>query len=139
MSKVHGKNLSVYVDDVKVGDARDCTLNVNMNLVDASSKDDDNWSAKLAGMRDWSVDVSYLHDETKSFSGTEAIDLILNATQVVVEFSVGENATTGDAYWYGNAYLQTGSLTAPLDDVVNGSLTFVGDGELSKATISVSS
>ena len=132
MAKIHGKNLAVYVDGDKVGDSRDCTLNVNQNLVDASSKDDANWSAKLAGMRDWSVDTSYLHDESNTVSADELIDLILNASQVVIEFSLASASST---FWYGNAYASTASLTAPLDDAVNGSITFVGDGALTKSTV----
>lgn len=135
MGKVHGKNLSVYVADTKVGDARDCTLNVNQNLIDTFSQGSSNWMSKLPSMRDWSIDVSYLHDESNQFSATEATDLILNATKILVEFTTAENGTNGDTYWWGYAYLQTSSLTAPLDDVVNGSLTFVGDGKLYKSEV----
>lgn len=138
MGKIHGKNLTVWVDGVKVGDARDCTLNVNQNLVETGSKDDANWSTKLAGIRDWSIDVSYLHDDDNTLDGVDIMDLILNATQVEVEFSTG-NSSLMASYWYGNAYASTSSLTAPLDDALNGSVTFVGDGALNKGTLSVSS
>jgi len=137
MAKIHGKNFAVYVDGDLVGDSRDCTINVNQNMVDTSSKEDANWSTKLPGMRDWSIDVAFLHDPSNTVSGEELFDLILNASQCVVEFSTG-NATTDSTFYYGNAYASTASMTAPLDDAVNGSINFVGDGELNKGTVTTS-
>jgi predicted secreted protein len=138
MSKIHGKNLTVYVDGDKVGDARDCTLNVNQSLVDTQSKDDANWMTKLADMRDWSIDVAFLHDDDNTVDGVTLVDLILNATQVVVEFSTADSSEMG-SYWYGNAYATSSSISAPMSDAVNGSITFVGDGALNKGTLTVSS
>ena len=133
MAKVVGKDFAVYADGVKVGDNRECTLNVSQTLLDATSKDDANWMARLPSMREWSIDVTTLYDETNSFDVVDAIDLILNATLVQVEFSIGTNGTT---YWYGNAYLATGSVSAPMADLATGGLTFQNDGALNKGSIS---
>lgn len=138
MSKIHGKNLTVYVDGDKVGDARDCTLNVNQAMVAAVSKDDANWTVNLAGMRDWSIDVAYLHDESNTVSAVDLVDFILNATQVVVEFTTADSSEAA-TYWYGNAYASSSSVSAPMEDAVNGSITFIGDGALNKGTLTVSS
>ena len=135
MSKVHGKNFAVYVDGVIVGDCLDCTLNINQSLPDVTSKDDANWKKVIPGMRDWSVDTAYLFDENNALDGVDLIDLIIDATQVRVEFSQGSDATT---YWYGNAYPSAESIVAPTDNGVSGNITFVGDGELGKVTISSS-
>jgi predicted secreted protein len=133
MGKVVGKDFAVYVDGVKIGDNTECTLNVSQALLDATSKDDANWTARLPGLREWSVDVSTLYDESNSFDVVDAIDLILNATKVQIEFSIGENGTT---YFYGDAYLATGSISAPMADIATSGLTFNSDGALAKATIS---
>ena len=132
MPKIHGKNFAVYADGVKVGDNTDCTLTVNQALEDASSKDDANWKYVVPGMRDWQVSVSFLYDEANSLAPDDILDMILNADQVVVEFS---QATASTVYWYGNAYVSTGSVNAPMS-TANGSVTFIGDGPLNKATIS---
>jgi len=133
MAKVVGKDFAVYVDGVKIGDNRECTLNVSQTLLDATSKDDSNWIKRLAGQREWSVDVTTLYDEDNSFDVVDAIELILNATKVQVEFSIGTNGTT---YFYGDAFLATGSISAPMADMSTSGLTFQSDGELNKATIS---
>jgi hypothetical protein len=132
MAKVVGKDFAVYVDGVKIGDNKECTLNVTQNLLDATSKDDSNWTKRLPGLREWSVDVSTLYDESSTFDVVDAIDLIINATQVQVEFSIG---TSGTTYWYGDAYLNTDGLTAPMGDMVTNSLTFLSDGPLAKASV----
>lgn len=133
MAKVAGKDFAVYADGVKIGDARDCSLNLNHALLTSTSKDDANWEARLPGMRDWSIDVNLVYDESNSFAPDDALDLIINATLVQVEFSQGTNGST---YWYGNAYLSPASISAPMTDVTTASLTFLSDGALSKGSIS---
>lgn len=138
MAKIAGQNFAVYADGVKIGDARDCTLNVSQTLIDATSKDDANWLARLTSQREWSVDVTVVFDEANAFDVVDLNDLILNATQVVIEFSQGENGANGSTYWYGNAYLASCNISAPMADVTTASATFTGDGALTKASISAS-
>jgi hypothetical protein len=132
MAKIAGQNFAVYADGTKIGDARDCTLNVSQTLIDATSKDDANWLARLTSQREWSIDVTVVFDEANAFDVVDLNDLILNATQVVVEFSQGTDGTT---YWYGNAYLASCNISAPMADVTTASATFTGDGALTKASI----
>lgn len=134
MAKLHGKLFSVYVAGVKVGDSRECTLNVNQEVIKIVSKDDNNWEGGLPGVRNWSIAVDFIHDNTNSLDTEDIIDLLLDATNALVEFSQGLDATT---YWYGQAYADTASLTAPMG-YVNGTLNFIGLDALNKATIASS-
>lgn len=134
MAKLHGKNFAVYVAGVKVGDATDCTLNTTQEIIPTTSKDDANWEDHIVGTRGWNVSVDYLEDSTNTFSAEDAIDLILNASEVLVEFS---QATDSTVYWYGQASAESSNVTAPMG-AVGGSLTLHGKGELSKATITSS-
>ena len=131
MAKVDGKLIGIYVAGVKVGDAMDCTLTVNQEIIKILSKDDSNWEDALPGARTWSVSVDYLWDETNSFGSEEAIDLILDASKVVVEFSQAAGSTL---YFYGNAYADSSTINAP-KGFTNGSITFIGVDALNKATI----
>ena len=134
MAKVDGKLLAIYVAGVKVGDAMDCTLTANQEIIKILSKDDSNWEDALPGARTWGITVDYLWDETNSFGAEEAMDLILDASKVLVEFSQGLDATT---YFYGQAYADTSSINAP-KGFINGSISFVGVDALNKATIASS-
>ena len=131
MAKLHGKNFAVYVAGVKVGDATDCTLNTTQEIIPVTSKDDANWEDSIKGTRGWNVTVDYIEDATNSFSAEDAIDLILDASEVLIEFSQALDATT---YWYGSANAESTSLNAPMGGV-NGSLTFHGKDALNKAAI----
>lgn len=138
MAKIHGKNFAVYVAGVKVGDATNCVLTVNQEIIDTENSNDDidegNWQGHIVGIRSWSVSVDYLEDSSNSFSAEDAIDLILDATEALVEFSQAAESTV---YWFGQAHVDTTNLNAP-KGAVNGSLNFIGNGELEKATISAS-
>lgn len=129
MSKLHGKNLSVYVASVKVGDATDCTLDVKQEIIPVTSKDDSNWEDSIVGTRGWSVSVDFLHDEDNSFDNKDAVDLIINASEVQVEFTL---EVTGATYYYGNAYAEGASINAPMGPIT-GSLTLHGKDALNKA------
>jgi len=134
MAKIHGKNFAVYVAGVKVGDATDCTLNTTQEIIPVTSKDDDNWEDHIVGTRGWNVSVDFIEDSTNSFSAEDAIDLILNASEVLIEFST---ATATDTYYYGQASAENANINAPMGGV-NGSITFHGKDALSKAVISAS-
>jgi len=135
MAKIHGKDFGVYVDDVLIGDSKDCTLNVNQAMVAVTSKDDANWADNLAGMRDWSVDVSYIQDSANAVDGVDLLDLILGAAEVQIVFSKTSGSTE---YWYGQAFASSSSIAAPLEGGVGGSINFVGKGILNKASIAYS-
>ena len=134
MGKIHGKNFAVYVAGVKVGDATDCTLNLAQEIIPVTSKDDANQEDHIVGTRNWNITVDFIEDSTNSFSAEDAIDLILDASSVLVEFST---ASDSDTYYYGTASAESVSLNAPMG-AVNGSLTLHGKDALNKATISSS-
>jgi len=138
MAKLHGKDFAVYVAGVKVADATDCTLTLNQEIIPHATSHDDvdegNWEAHVRGARSWSVSVNFVEDSSNSFSLEDAIDLILDASSVQVEFS---QATASTVYWFGNASAETTNANAPMGSV-NGGITFRGNGTLSKATISAS-
>jgi len=134
MAKIHGKDLAIYVDDVKIGDSTDCTLNVTQAFADATSKDDANWESVLAGMRSWTVSTNFIHDSSNSFETYDMVDLILNATKVEIVFSIG----TDTNYFYGDAYASGTNISGPKDGSVSGDISFKGTGALNRAAIAFS-
>jgi len=130
--KFNGTDILVYVDGVAVAHATSHTLNISANMIDATTKGSAGWTDVLPGLRDWSIDCEGLvaYDAAEGFD--EAFDDLSARTQVVVKFSTEE---TGDTRYTGNAYVSDLSQSAPLEDVVSMSLTFNGDGALSKETV----
>ena len=128
----NGTQMLLYIDGVAVGAATSHTLNVNAEMIDATTKSSAGWKDVLPGLRDWSMDTENL----VQFDATEGIDesfADLGArTQVVLKFST---EVTGDSRWTGSAYVTSISINAPMEDVVSYSMSFAGDGALTLETV----
>ena len=130
--KLNGTALLVYVDGVAVAHATSHTLNVNAEMIDATTKSSAGWKDVLPGLRDWSIDCEGLvaWDATEGVS--EAFADITARTQVTVKFAM---EVTGDKRYTGSAYVSTFNMSAPLEDVITYSLSFAGDGALTEETV----
>jgi predicted secreted protein len=128
----NGKLIGVYVDGTLIGCATSGTLRVEADQIDATCKDSDSWGAALTGRRSWGMDCDALikFDATEGLE--EAIDYILNETTVVLKFST---EVTGDTYWTGSAIATSVEANAPNNEVASWSVSFEGQGALTKGTI----
>ena len=130
--KLNGTNLLVYVNGVAVAHATSHTLNVNAEMIDATTKSSAGWKDVLPGLKDWSIDCEGIvaWDATEGVS--QAFADITGRTQVTVKFSM---EVTGDKRYTGLAYVSTLSMSAPLEDVITYSLSFAGDGAITEETV----
>ena len=128
MAKLAGKDLELYIDGVKIGDAKDCTLNISQALYDATSKDDGNWIERGVAGREWSVDASVIFDESNSHDVVDTVDLIINQSLVSVRFNAA------GMLWIGQAYATSNNVSAPMSEVTGASTTFTGDESLQAMT-----
>lgn len=128
----NGKLIGVYVDGTLIGCATSGTLRVEADQIDATCKDSDSWGAALTGRRSWGMDCDALikFDATEGLE--EAIDYILNETTVVLKFST---EVTGDTYWTGSAIATSVEANGPNNEVASWSVSFEGQGALTKGTI----
>lgn len=108
------------------------TMNISSNLLDTNTKDTGGWMEKLDSLKSWGMSVEALHafDATNGFD--ELIALQIAGTLIKVKFSTTE---TGDAYWEGDAYIESMDLNAPQDDLASYSCSLVGSGALTPATV----
>jgi predicted secreted protein len=137
MAKVNGTNLVVVANGVCVAGSTSCTLNINQNLYDTSTKDDAGWATHGRGMRDWSVDVDSLYDPNGVYSAEELIDSIIGRLPVTIEFAT-EGTGNGGLKWSGSASLENTSLGGGLEEAATISGSFKGNGALVKGTVSAS-
>lgn len=127
----NGTDMVVLVDGVVLGHTTSCTLSVEADLPDASTKDSAGWAEHIKGQRSWSVDFEGLMAYDGSIPSPEVLDYILNRTTVTLRFSTQE---TGDAYWTGSASLASYEISAEMESPTSASGSFTGNGALSKAT-----
>lgn len=93
MAKVDGTVTLVKLNGSPIAHQQDATMNLNMDLPDATDKDDAGWTDHIAGLRDWSVDVNGLIDFTSSFGNDELRSMIINKETAALEFGSGVTGT----------------------------------------------
>ena len=132
MAKFNGTTLLVYVDNVAIGLCTSHSLNVNADMIDATTKSSGGWKDVLPGLKDWSIDFDGLIDwsETENFS--QAFADLSGGTKVTLKFSTEVN---GAKRYTGDAYISSLSASAPMEDVVTFSGTFTGTSTLSEETV----
>lgn len=114
------------------------TLNVEMDLPDASSKQSSGWADHIQGQRSFSVDLDGLADFEVSGSVQVLVDYILNRTTVSIEFepSAGFAGGTKGYSYQGDVSCSSVSIVAANEDTATLSGSFVGTGELTKVIMS---
>jgi len=115
-----------------IGGQRGATLNINLDEIDASSKDDpDGWANNIGGQRKWDVsaDGAYVIGD----KGIEALEdsLLGEHTQDIGRFQLFLTSPSGTVRT-GQATLTTFSENAGHTDLVTYSQSFNGAGPLRK-------
>jgi predicted secreted protein len=130
--KFNGTLLNVYIDDTIIGCATSSELSVNVDLADATCKDDGGWADHIHGLRDWSVST----DGLVAFDGTNNIGdlytLLSGRTSVSLKFTTD---VTGDLVFSGTASVASISVSAEMEAAVTYSVEFTGKGALTKGTV----
>jgi predicted secreted protein len=130
--KFNGTLLNVYIDDVIIGCATSSELSVNVDLADATCKDDGGWADHIQGLRDWSVST----DGLVAYDGTNNIGdlytLLSGRTSVTLKFTTN---VTGDLVFSGTASVASISVSAEMEAAVTYSVEFTGKGVLTKGTV----
>jgi TP901-1 family phage major tail protein len=111
------------------------TFSGSMEVLDATTKDNDGQREILTGGLTWSMSVDGMiqYDLTSDVrSSIDLFDLWQNKTQVRIAWSTGVDDTT---MYYGAAYVTTFEESAGLNEIASFSVTFEGDGSITKAYV----
>lgn len=137
MAKLNGLNMLVLVDGTAISGTKSFTLNLNSELPDATTKDDDAWGSTIYGAKMWDVTFDGLFDPSGVFNVEEIYDMIAGDDTVVLEMAVIDG-TGGGLVFRGNANSTGLTLTAPVNEPVSYSGGFKGAGILNKGTVATS-
>ena len=116
--------------------ATSCSISINMDTRDTTTKESAGWSEKLEAVKSWSVEAEGLQDFSDSASDQNFDDLFakLSSRDVVkIKFT---NATSGDYQYTGDAFITSLSMDAPMEDNVTYSISLEGTGTLSESDVS---
>ena len=104
-------------------------------VIDATTKDNDGRREILAGGSSWTVSAEGLIEYGLAGtvrSNADLFDLWNNNTRVRLAWTTGVD---GDVMYYGNAFITSYEESAATNEVASYSVTFEGDGSITKAII----
>lgn len=104
-------------------------------VIDATTKDNDGRREILAGGSSWTVSAEGLIEYglgSTVRSNADLFDLWNNNTKVRLAWTTGVD---GDVMYYGNAFITSYEESAATNEVASYSVTFEGDGSITKAII----
>lgn len=133
MAIFNGTNLGVYIDGTIIAAATDCSLSLNMETIDITTKDSAGYRELLAGMRSGSISVSGLIDYQATDKDT--VDLYTaweNRTSLTLKFS---SEITSDTSFTASGFLTSLEQSGGTEDTATYSATFELTGQVTDATI----
>ena len=129
MAKVNGTDMTIYTGSDVILYSKNCTLNVEQDLPDSTTKGSAGWEEHINGIRRWSIDFDGAFDATGTgFTADEIIaSIIARTADTTVKFGTSAAAATG---WTGSATWKNCSITGAVEDVATFSGSLVGNGAL---------
>ena len=123
----NGRLIGIWVGGIFQAFSKSHTLTINAAEMDITSKDSISWKGILPTVKDWSISCDGLVVLESTANADKVLDLLIAGTEVQVKFTTN---ISGDKYWYGQAYVTSVEMSAPMDEPVSYSCTFVGNGTL---------
>ena len=130
MSKLNGTLCAIISGSDKLLHIDNCTLNVNVNLPDASTKESSGWAEHINGQRDWEITFDGKYDETGTGITPDEIlaAIIARSADTAIKFTT--DGATGAAGWTGNGTYRNLSLAANMETPATFSVSIKGNGAL---------
>lgn len=133
-TKINGTKILVYSAGTAIGAATSHSLTIESDTMDVTTKDSAGWAEILPTLKSWSIDVEALltFDETPKRAYDYLYDAFIARTELTVKFS---SEVSGEDKYYGQAYITSAPIEAPMEDKVTYSVTFQGTGALTRQVI----
>ena len=138
MALINGTNLVIKIgtpgSGVPILKATTASIEMSVDMPDATTKDSQGWAEFFAGVRSWTLSSDGLIDYATSASveTDELVAMLIARSTVAVTFGT---STTGDMLLSGNAYVSSISQTADMESPSGFSVTFQGTGALTQSTV----
>jgi TP901-1 family phage major tail protein len=125
MAIFNGTELGVYIDSTLIAAATDCSLSLNMETIDITTKDSAGYRELLGGLKSGSISVSGLIDYLDA-SNKDITDLWTaweNRTSLTLKFSKA-NETTGELSFSASGFITSLEQSGGTEDTATYSATF---------------
>jgi len=138
MALINGTNLVIKIgtpgSGVPIMKATTASLELSVDMPDATTKDSQGWAEFFAGVRSFTLSTDGLIDYATSASveTDELVNMLITRTAVGIEFGT---STAGDMKLTGMAFVSSISQTADMESPSGFSVTFQGTGALTQGTV----
>jgi len=118
-----------------LGHSTSCSMTINHDLPEATSKDSGGYSEAISGLRSFEVSFDGLVDYTDEGSSKTNADGIITLVnnRSKVDFTFG-TATTGDQLITGEGFISSIEVSAEMESAVSYSGTITGTGAITIST-----
>lgn len=153
MNTILGQNLGLFIDNQVLhgsgatsGDtcfafATNCTLNLNVDSIDITSKDSGSWADSLPNRKSWTISTDCLYSEDYDALMKLAIGRTVfevrwcsctnTETANTVTHTASHSVGSGNYAWFkGNVFIDSINASAGTDEAGNYSVTMTGKGKL---------
>lgn len=144
---IHGDNLLLYLTSGKtvVAYATSCSLQVDAETIDTSSKFSCKWQSNMGGKAGYTINADALYcNNASGISFDKLLEMMVSGEQV--EWYIGEEAEfsgscaenphtldTAKTYYNGKAVVTSCSLEAGNNEIATCSITMTGAGPIQKS------
>lgn len=119
---------------LKIIELREYSITYEMGEFDATSHESSGYGEVIAGIRRWSGSAGYIYVGDSS-SQEQLFDLLDAGTLSAIEFYPAGSSSTFPIYT-GSGYFTNWGISGPNEDVIDGTVDFVGTGALTQTTSS---
>jgi predicted secreted protein len=128
MAKINASNVKILVGNVQISNLTNCNFEVNVDMIDVTTKDSAGWKEILSGLKDWKMGG----DITVDFAlATNAADDIFTTLVAGGDVSVKFNIPgSGNALYTGVGKYSQQSFEAGTEDKLTSKFSIMGNGQI---------
>lgn len=115
----------------EVAEARELTIDIEHELIDATSHDSLEFREFIRGLRNWSITAGILHITGDTEQALIRADILAG---LAMDMKLQEQVGSGKPEWTGTVFVASTSLAFPNDDAITSDVTLTGTGVLVEAT-----
>jgi TP901-1 family phage major tail protein len=131
---LNGSDLLVYIGANPVAFSRSCSISMNVNMADATTKDNNGYAESIPTTRSWECSVdglgvwnSNIKEFMAAFTGKTLLDIKVKP----------RNAAASDLIYSGKCYIESLEISGEMEEGVTYSASLKGTGALTFAVATV--
>lgn len=107
----------------EVAEARELTVDIEHELIDATSHDSAEFREMIRGLRNWSITAGILHITGDTEQALIRANILAG---LAMDIELTEETGAGKPVWSGSVFVASTSLSFPNDDAMTSDVTLTG-------------